>query len=816
MRAFFLDLRHGLLLLARSPGFTLAAVLTLALGIASATTVFSWVDSILLHPFPGVAATDRLAAIELVTAGAPSGATRLSYPDYQEFRDHLQLISGLAAHRDEVFSVGGLADGQPVWGEAVSPNYFEVLGVRPALGRVFTAQQCGDVPAACPVAVVSHQFWRDHLGAQPAAVGRTLRVNRRELTVIGVAPPEFHGTVTGLRYELWIPLNMSAELSLGAATFTSRASRTLDILARLAPGVSIAQSRAEAAAFAQRLAATYPDTNRNIAATVVPLDQMRSGAAALLRAPLRILLAISLVVLAIVCANLANLLLARSLARTRELSLRIALGAGRIRLALQLTAETLPLAAAGALAGLPLAFWMGDLLPHLVPRIGVPLAVGFTLNPRVLAFTILAGLGATLLSTAGPALLSLRTDVNGALKEGGRGETQGRTSHRTQTLLVVSQVALAALSLVTAALFLRSFENARQIDPGFDRNNLLLARFYVSGSHYTPVQMHSFFDRLQQRLRSLPGVRNASYGDYAPLGSNAGPYTTIQVEGYTPAPGDLMMISENLIAPGYLDTLGIPLLEGRDFDARDTPAQPPVLIVTEAFARRFYRSASPLGRRVRAWGQWRTIVGVARDSKHFHPAEPARPYFYSPLAYTSNSNISVYFLVRTAGDPHTTIPILRREALALDPDPMAIQPMLMDEWTAVTLLPEKVAARLMTALGAIALLLAAVGLYSTMSYAVARRTREFGVRMALGANRRDVLRGVLLQGLRRTAAGVASGLAASLLLTRLLDSMLVQMSPADPIAFCFAAAFLTLIALAACAIPAWQATKVDPLTALRQ
>jgi predicted permease len=816
MRTLTLDVRYGLRLLASNPGFTLVAVLTLALGIASTTTVFSWVDGILLHPFPGIAIGDRLAALERVTAGAPTGASSFSYPDYRDFRDHLKLVSGLAAHGDEVFSLGTAADGQPAWGEAVSSNYFEVLGVRPALGRVFTARECGDTPGACPVVVVSHQFWRDRLGGQPGAVGQSLRVNRRELTVIGVAPPEFRGTIVGLRYDLWTPLTMSAELGLGAGTLKDRGNRGLDVLACLAPGVTLGQARTEAAALAERLAAIYPRTNQGIGATVVSVGQMRRGAAALLRAPLRILLAVSLVVLLIVCANVANLLLARTISRGRELSLRMALGASRTRLARQLTTETLLLAGAGALAGLPMAFWIGDLLPLLVPRIGVPVAVAFELNPRVLGFTVLACVTAALLSSVAPALWSLGSDVNEALKEGGRGGAQGRQSHRARGLLVVSEVALACLALVGAGLFLRSFENARRIHPGFDRDRVLLARFHMSGSRYSAPQMHQFFQRLQERMRSAPGVAGASYGDYAPLGSNSGPYATVQVEGYTPAIDDKMMVSENLVAPGYLATLRIPLLEGRDFTAQDTPDRPPVLIVSQAFARKYYAGASPLGRRVLAWGKWRTIVGMARDSKHFHPTEPDRPYFYSPLIYSGNSSTSIYFLVRTAGDPLAAVPMLRREAAELDPESVAMQPMPLKEWTEVTLFPQKVAACLLGALSGLALLLAAVGLYSVMAYAVTQRTHEFGIRMALGAPLRNVLGDVLRQGLGLTAAGLLVGLLAATVLTRLVKGMLVNVSAVDPLTYAAAACFLALVAVVACAVPARRAATVDPMVALRQ
>lgn len=814
MRTFLSDVRHGVRLLAASPGFTLVAVATLALGIASTTTVYSWMDGVLLRPYPGVSANERLAALEMVTAGAPTGAFRLSYPDYRDFRENLRLVSGTAVHREEVFSMGDAADGEPVWGEVVSGNYFEVLGVQALLGRTFTARECGDAPGACPVAVVSYRFWKDRLGGQPGVVGQTLRLNRRVLRVIGVTPPRFRGTVAGLRYDVWVPVTMSPELGFGKGALDDRSNRGLDVVVRLRDGVTVPQARSEAVALAARLAQAYPNTNRNVGATVVPLEEMQSGAASLLRAPLRILLGIALVVLLIVCANVANLLLARSVARKRELSLRMALGASRARVALQLILETLPLAGAGALGGLALAMWMGDLLPLLVPHVGVPLAVGFALNGRVLVFTVLACAAATLVSSVGPALLSPGGDVNESLKEGGRGGGKGRESHRVQGLLVMSEVALSALALVSAGLFLRSFENVRKINPGFDVNNVLLARFYVSGTR-TAQQMHQFFERLQERMRGMPGVVQASYGDYAPLGSGAGPYASVQVEGYAPSKDERMLVSENLVAPGYFEALRIPLLEGRDFNSLDT-AEKPVLIVSQAFARKYYGGASPLGRRIRVWDKWRTIVGMVGDSKHFHPTEPDLPYFYSPLAYSTNASTNIYFLVRMQGNPQGAVSLLRNEAIRLDPDSLAMQPMPMKEWTGVTMFPQKVAASLMAALGTISLLLAAVGLYSTLAYAVTQRTHEFGIRMALGARMSDVLLDVLRQGLGRTVVGLAAGLAGAAVAMPMVRSMLVQVGAVDPLTYAGVVGFLGVVAVAACAIPALRAARVDPMVALRQ
>ncbi|MBZ5592886.1 MAG: ABC transporter permease [Acidobacteriia bacterium] len=816
MRTLYQDLRYGIRVLAASPGFTAVAVLTLALGTAANTTVFSWVDGLLLRPYPGSSESRQLAVLEMITIGAPNGANQTSYLDYRSYRDQLQSISGLAVHREDVFSLGDADNVQPVWGELVSGNYFAVLGVKPALGRVFTTEENGDKQGAYPVAVISHRLWRSRFHADPHAVGKTLRVNRHELMVVGVAPPEFRGTMPGLFFDIWVPVTMGKELGmLDASAFRYRGHRCLYALVRLKPGIAIEQARAEALMFSRNLEVMSPDTNRGVTATILPPWEFHSAAPELLLGPLRILMAISMLVLLIVCANVANLLLARTIARRKELAIRLSLGARPWRLTRQLMTEVLALASAGALIGLPLAFWMGGMLPSLVPKIGAPIAAGFQLNARVLAFTVLTCVIATLVAGAAPSLFWFRTDVNEALKEGGRSGTHGAHSHRTRGLLVISELALATVALIGAGLFVRSFQNAKAIYPGFNRSNVVMARFYLGGTGFSTLDVHQFCRRLAKRLRSAPGITNVSYADYAPLGSSAGPYDDVEIEGYVPSKGEALQINDYLVSPDYFNLMRIPLLEGRDFRESDDWNTPPVVIVNQTFAQRYFNGANPVGRKVKCLGKWATVIGLARDSKYFNVAEAPRPHFFAPFQQHAGNDIQLYFFIKVAANPTQVIAGLRREVAAIDPSAGAFDAMPLVEWTEVTMLPQKVAASMLIAMGLISLVLAAVGLYSVMAYAVSQRTQEIGIRMALGAQRSDVLGDVLRRGMLLTGSGLLAGMVAAFAVTRLVSSMLINVSAADPVTFGGAALFLAAIALLASYLPARRATKVDPMIALR-
>jgi predicted permease len=815
MGTLWQDLKYGIRVLKGSPGFTLVAVLTLALGIAASITVFSWIEDTLLRPLPGVSAGGRLVAFESTEPNREGH--NISYRDFRDFRDHLRLLSGVAvSDQPEAFSVGEGERAERVWGEMVSGNYFAVLGVRPVAGRFFSPEEQGDKPGAAPVAVIGEGLWRSRFRGDPKAIGSTIRVNRFPLTVVGVAPRCFLGITRGLAFQMWVPVTMGPQLHLlGVDDLESRKSRGMQGIARLAPGTTLERARAEVAALTSQLERENPHTNEGIGATLYPQQYAHAGAEDLLRRPLLLLMAMCFVVLLIACANVANLLLARSAARERELGIRAALGAGRGRLARQLLTESLLLAGVAALVAAPLTAWAQQGLGYLAPTaIGLPVHVVFETHDGTVLFAILITAATALVSGLSPALHALRGNLNEHLREGARGATSGSHSHRLRGLFVASEVALAMVALVGAGLFLRSFAAARAIDPGFDAKGVLVAQFHLSSAGYTEEQRRQFCSRLQRRMEAAPGIVSVSYADRIPLGFGLGPASELEIEGYVPRRGESMEVNRTRIGPGYFRTLRTPLLEGREFTAHDDASSEPVVVVNQTFARRFFAGASPVGRRVRAFGQWCTIAGLVRDGKYFSLSEAQRPFFFAPMAQRPNDN-PVSFFVRTAANPDDAQRALRREAAAIDPEAGAFEAMPLTDYIGAPLFPQRVAASLLSVLGALSLLLAAVGLYSVMAYAASQRRNEIGIRMALGARAGDVLAMTMRQGLRLTAAGLAVGLVAALAAARLVGGMLVQVSASDPLIFLAAIAFLGLVALVASYLPARRATKVDPMTALR-
>jgi len=808
------DLRYALRTLRNSPGFAAVAILTIAIGIGANTTIFSWVRSLLLNPLPGAEQPERIVAIENT---APDGEPlTTSYLDFRDFRDNLRMVNFVTGYRGYVFSVGDAPNTERVWGEMASGGLFNMLGIKPEVGRFFSIEERDDAQNTHAVVVISHGYWKVYYHSDPSAIGKTLRINRTPFTVIGVAPEGFHGVHAGLDYEFWVPLTMYGQLThTGVWMLQDRNTRNFMVLARLAPGVGIDRARAEVQALAHRMAEADADSNLGISATVLPVWQSHFGTQATLLTPVAILMGTGGVVLLIVCANLANLLLARATRRQQELSLRLALGAKPARLVAQLLTETLLMALIGSLGGLLLARWLGGALRWLLPDVASPAMLAPPLDMQVFAFTAALAVLVTVLAGLAPAAHALRANVNEALKMGGRSGTSGIYTHRLRGFIVISEMALAVVALVGAALFLKSFQTARAIDPGFSSSGVALAQFDFSTAGYDAQQTDSFCRRLRERLGQLPGITAVSYDDSVPLGFHGGNWESLEVEGYVPGPNENMKIYRDLVSPGYFDSMKIPLVEGRDFDWHDDRTAPKVMIVNQEFVRRFLANRGVIGHRVHGWGEWFTIVGVVKDSKYHRVTENSQPYFYIPIRQIFRPEYGLTFHVRTSGSVSEAIAALRRETAAIDPGLTIFDAEPMTEYIAASLFGTKITANLLGVLSSVGLLLAAMGLYSTLAYSVAQRTREFGIRQAMGAQPHDILSLILRESGKLTLSGTVVGLTLATVSTRIVASQIYGISPLDPLTYGGVGLLLTAVAFAASYIPAHRAKSVDPMVALR-
>ena len=807
------DLRYGVRLLRNSPGFTAVAVLTMAIGIAANTTVFTWVDTVLFQPRGGIADGRTLVTLECVDPDHEG--FNISYPDYLDFRKHLKLSTPAVSLLPQAFRVGEGENWKLVWGELVTDNYFAVLGVKPLLGRLPAADELSDQLKPVPVAVISERLWRSRFLADPAVIGRTVRVNRTTLTIVGVTPAAFNGFMRGLAFDMWVPLGMGQELSIVRESMLSnRKIRPFNAVARLKPGVPIETAREELATLARQLATAYPDTNKDFGATLLSEWEAHNNLQAWLKAPLTILLAMCFLVLLIACVNVANLLLARSITRQKEISIRLALGAARGRLVRQLLTEATLLPALGVVAAIPLTAWVQTSIAQLMPRMGnLPLRLDTQISGKVMAFAVLVTVAAGFFAGLSPALHAMRTDVNESLREVGRGGTSSRQSLRIRSLFVVSEVALAFVALVGAGLFVTSFRSVSAINPGFDARNVVIAQIPFSTNGYTDEQRSDFCERLRAGLEASPGILAVSYADTIPLGFGSGGESDVEVEGYVPAQNELMTVGRSRVAPGYFGLMHIPLLAGRDFSKRDILDGKPAIIVNESFARRFYGAQNPIGRRVRIGGDWNEIVGLVRDTKCYRLDEEPRPYFFEPLRRDAvPAGINVY--LRTGLDLGQAGALVRRKVAAIDPD-IYSQTILLSDYIMGPLFPQKIAAVMLTALSLIGLILSAVGLYSMMAYAVGERTHELGIRVALGAGSPRVLAMVIRKAMLMAGAGVLAGWVAAYASASLVGGLLIGVSATEPRVFLGAALFLVLIALLAASLPAYRATRVNPMITLR-
>ena len=811
------DIQYGFRSLAHAPAFALVAILTLAVAIAVNTTVFSWLDMVSLRPVPGIPQSDRLAAFESLDERGAFLST--AYPDYRDHNDNLKLVTGIAGSMQPIaFQLGDSENPQRAWGELVSANYFQVLEVRPVLGRVFQPREYGEKDL---VAVISYRLWQARFGGDPSIAGKTIRANRRDLIVIGVAPPEFGGCQNGLAFDVWVPLTLGPQLKqTDEGSLRSRQSRGILAIARLKPGVTVKQANDEAAAFGRQLSARFPQTNTNVFSAMFTIDKAHSGARALMTEPLRILMVMGFVVLLIACANVANLLLARATARQKELTLRLALGANRIRLIRQMLTESLLLCSVAALLGIPLARYAQMSLSYLAPPTELPLHQSGGLSPSIFFFTVLTCVLAAILSGVAPALLLSRPDLVDPLKEGGRGGSAGSHSHRLRDLLVVGEMALALVAIASAALFARSFQLASAIQPGFNPANVIVSKFYLSPSGYAEREQRvQFCRRLNDRLAATPGVTGTAFTESIPLGFSGGPGCDLFFDSYVPALGEDMDIKRNMVSPGFFSMMKMPIVAGREFTEHDDANATPVMVVNQTLVKRYMQGRDPIGRKIRAWGLTFTVVGLVKDSKYRTMNEASMPFFYVPFLqiYPGQSGYDhgVAFYLRTSSDTASATALLQRAVSEVDPAVGVYDASALQEYITASLFAQKMAGRLLSVLGLISLALAAIGLYSVMAYSVSQRTHEIGIRMALGGQRGNVMGMIVTKGLRLALAGLLVGLAVSLSTSRLLAGMLVHVSANDPAILACAAVFLTLVALLASLLPARRATRVDPLTALR-
>jgi predicted permease len=808
------DLRYTLRSFRNSPGFAAVAILTIAVGIGANTTVFSWLRSLLLNPLPGTEQPGRIVAIENTAPGGEPITT--SYLDFRDFRDNLRTINFLTAYRGYVFSVGDAPNSERVWGEMASGGLFDMLGIKPEAGRFFSIEERDDAQNVHAVVVISHSYWKSHYHSDPSAIGSILRINRTPFTMIGVAPDGFHGVHAGLDYEFWVPLTMYGQLThTGVWMLKDRNARPFMLLGRLAPGAGIEQARAEVQALADRMAKADADSNLGIGATVLPVWQSHFGTQAILLTPVAILMGTGGVVLLIVCANVANLLLVRATSRLQEFGVRLALGATPTRLVSQLLTETLVIAFAGLMSGLILAKFLGYAVRWLLPGVASPAMLAPPLDGQVLAFTAGLAVLVTVLAGLAPALHASRANINEELKQGGRSGVPGIHAHRVRGFIVISEIALAVVALVGAALFVQSFRAARAIDPGFSPDGVALAQFDFSTAGYDAEQTDSFCRRLRERLEQLPGVNAVSYDDSVPLGFNRGNWETLEVEGYVPKRNENMKIYRDLVSPGYFDSMKIPLLEGRDFDWHDDRTSPKVMVVNQEFVRRFLAKRDAIGHKVHGWGEWFTIIGVVKDSKYHGVTETPQPYFYIPIRQIFRPEYGLTFQVRTSGPVSEAITELRRETAAIDPALTIFDAEPMKEYIAASLFGAKFTATLLGVLSAVGLLLAAMGLYGTLAYSVAQRTREFGIRQALGAQPHHILGLILRESGKLTLYGMIAGLILAFISIRVVANQIYSISPVDPLTYGGVGLLVVAMTLAASYIPARRAGRVDPMVTLR-
>ena len=811
------DIRYAIRVLVKSPAFAAVAVLSLALGIGANTAIFSLLNALLLRPIPVQDPADLVSVF--TTDQRNPGNLPLSHLNYKDLRDQNQVFSGMSAFTFAQLNWSHNNSAEQVPAQVVAGNYFSLLGVRMASGRGFAPDE--DVKAT-PVAVVSHGFWERSLGTDPAIVGQTLTFNRQPFTVVGVAPKGFTGTLLGGGPSVWVPMSMHALAQPGFDWYEQRRGLFLFAFGRLKPGVAPAQASANMRGIFAQLEQAFPTDNKGRSAGSVPLLDARlnpngQGGAPVVQISLILMTVVGLVLL-IACANIANLLLARASRRRREIAVRLALGAERIRLVRQLLTESVVLSLLGGILGVLLSFWLLAALRAADLPLPIPVNEEITIDGRVLVFTAVLSVLTGLLFGLAPALQGSRPDVVPILKNENVPSGAGRSGlaglFAIRQLLVVSQVALSLISLVAAGLFLRGLNDARRIDPGFETSGVLVMTFNLGRDGYTPERGQLFYDRSVERASALPGVAHASIAQNAPLAG--GLLRSVFPEGQDTTTRDRLLVQVNSIGSGYFATLGIPLERGRDFASTDGPGAPPVVIVNQTMAERFWPGQDAIGKRFKFFGdpEFSSVIGIARNSKYNAVAEDPIPFIYQPLKQNYTPAATLH--VRVNGAARGLTSAVRAAMQEIDPTLSVFNVRTLEEQVARSLEPQRINVIVLVAFGGLALLLASIGLYGVASYSVSQRTREIGVRMALGAQSSSVLSLVLGRALLVVGVGIAIGLVSAIALASLVPpELLPHTSTRDPMTLAGTSLVLALVALVAVYIPALRATRIDPLVALR-
>ncbi len=808
MDSFWQDLRYGVRVLRKSPGFVLVAALILALGIGANTTIFSMLKGVFLRPLPGVPHSDQIVVVAMTSRGGQPWS--ISYPDYKDMRDRNTLFSALAAESIEAMNVTINQKPERIWGEIVSGNIFSMFGMKAERGRLLTPDD-DRAPGGSPVAVISYGLWQTRFGSDPEVAGKTLRIGQQTFTIVGVSPRGFQGGVVGVALDVFVPMAMQKQVMNSDDMLEQRNSHWLIVQGRLKPGVSVRQAQAAMNVLGAQIAKEYPNDEIARRAVALPLWKSPFGSQNYLLPVLTAGLAVVGIVLLVACANVASLMLAKAAGRHREMAIRLAVGASRWRLVRQLLTESVMVSLLGGAAAVVLSLWPAGFLAQLRMPTPFPIVIDTSFDGLVFGFTFVVAVLSGVIFGLAPALQASKVNLVPALKE----ETTSWLFRRSRMRsgLLVGEIALSLGLLICATLVWKSQASAGHINPGFDARNVELLSMDLDSSGYDRVRGTEFYRRLIEKVKALPGVEEASVAHRLPLLVIPGESRSMKPQGYAPRPNEDLDFMLNKVSPGYFATLRIPMVAGRDFSARDDRAAPAVAIVSDAFAQRYWPNQDALGQKIEMGSRTLTVIGVVRAIKYLQIDEAPRPYVY--LAETQEYDGDMTLHVRASGNAAALLPTIEAQVHELDPNLPVFGEQALGDQMQFAMVGYYLAVDFLGGAGLQGLLLAAVGIYGVIAFTVSQRTREIGIRMALGAQPRDVFRLVMGQGLTLALIGVGLGLCLAIALTGLLRSLLYGVSAHDPLTFVGVTVFLIGVALVASFLPARRAMRIAPMAALR-